>query len=241
MNASARSIGWNGQVSDGEQVYESVDERLGESRWPPAIAVLVFLALNVTVRIWIPEDRAVNLPWLLPIVEVLLLGALLFADPVSLDRRAHQLRKMAIVLVCILAFAALYATGVLIKHLIEGAPQTSSGGKLLAAGGLVWTGNVLAFSLLYWVFDGGGPSKRAHDPPKYPDFLFPQFESEHVRPGWRAVYWDYLYLGFCTSTAFSPTDVMPLKHWTKGAMALQSAVSLAVIGLVIARAVNVLT
>ena len=50
---------------------------------------------------------------------------------------------------------------------------------------------------------------------------------------------DYLYLAFCTSTAFSPADVMPLAHEAKLAMAAQSAVSLAVIELVIARAVNV--
>jgi hypothetical protein len=129
---------------------------------------------------------------------------------------------------------------VLIAHLINGDPQTNSGGKLLAAGSLVWIGNVLAFSLLYWVFDSGGPTARAHRRRPHTDFVFPQAESPDLVPeGWRPVYIDYLYLGFCTSTAFSPTDVLPFTHWAKMAMAAQSAMSLTVIGLVIARAVNV--
>ena len=61
------------------------------------------------------------------------------------------------------------------------------------------------------------------------------------RPSWRPIFVDYLYLGFTNSTAFSPTDVMPLAPWAKSAMAVQATVSLVVIGLVIARAVNIFT
>jgi hypothetical protein len=50
-----------------------------------------------------------------------------------------------------------------------------------------------------------------------------------------------LYLGFTNATAFSPTDVMPLAPWAKITMAVQSVISLAILGLVIARAVNVFT
>ena len=59
--------------------------------------------------------------------------------------------------------------------------------------------------------------------------------------GWRPQFVDYLYLGFTNATAFSPTDVMPLVPWAKIAMAVQSVISLAILGLVIARAVNVFT
>ena len=54
-------------------------------------------------------------------------------------------------------------------------------------------------------------------------------------------YVDYLMLGITTSTAFSPTDVMPLTAWAKLTMAIQSLLSLTVVGLVIARAVNAFT
>ena len=39
----------------------------------------------------------------------------------------------------------------------------------------------------------------------------------------------------------SPTDVMPLAPWTKMTMLVQSLVSLAILGLIVARTVNVLT
>jgi len=76
---------------------------------------------------------------------------------------------------------------------------------------------------------------------EYPDLAFPQeLNPGLARPGWRPTFIDYLYLGLTNSLAFSPTDVMPLAHWAKIAMGLQSVASLAVIGLVIARAVNIL-
>jgi hypothetical protein len=213
---------------------------LGESRWPPVLAVSAFVILNVALRIWLPSEHALTVPWLLPLIEVSLLGVLVFSDPIRSDRRSLQLRRTAIALIVLLIAAALLSTGVLIAHLVNGDPQTNSGGKLLAAGSLVWIGNILAFSLLYWVFDAGGPTARAHRQRPEPDFVFPQTESPELVPeGWHPVYIDYLYLGFCTSTAFSPTDVLPFSHWAKLAMAVQSAASLAVIGLVIARAVNV--
>ena len=74
----------------------------------------------------------------------------------------------------------------------------------------------------------------------YPDFAFAQHQSpELAPPDWRPHYVDYLILGLTTSTAFSPTDVLPMSRWAKLAMALQSIISLLTIGLVIARAVNI--
>jgi len=221
-------------------VDESAAGSLGESRWPPAIAVLVFLGLNVSLRVWLPSDRATSLPWLLPVVEVGLVVVLLIADPTSDKRRALHRRRVAIVLVFLLLGAALWATVVLIDPLVSRDQQTNDGARLLASGSLVWLGNILAFSLLYWIFDSGGPRVRTNSPRRYPDFAFVQRQDPDLAPpGWHPIFVDYLYLGFCTSTAFSPTDVMPLARWAKLAMAVQSAVSLAVIGLVIARAVNV--
>ena len=82
---------------------------------------------------------------------------------------------------------------------------------------------------------------KAHEPPDYPDLAFPQHLSPEVSPpGWRPVYVDYLYLGFTNGMAFSPTDVMPLAHWAKVAMGVQSGAALVIIGLVVARAVNIL-
>jgi hypothetical protein len=102
--------------------------------------------------------------------------------------------------------------------------------------------NNIAFALLYWELDGGGAATRARHPPTHADLAFPQQLNPRIAPpDWRPRFIDYLYLGFTNATAFSPTDVMPLAPWAKIAMAIQSLVSLGILGLVIARAVNVFT
>jgi uncharacterized membrane protein len=94
---------------------------------------------------------------------------------------------------------------------------------------------------LYWELDGGGAAERARAHLAYPDFAFPQQLTPGIAPpGWRPRYFDHLYLAFTNATAFSPTDVMPLVPWAKLAMTVQSTLSLLLLGLVVARAVNVL-
>ena len=191
---------------------------------------------------WLPAEKVIAVPWLLPSVELGLLGVLMASDPLGVNRRSQWLRRVSIGLVLLLVAAALWATVILTDHLINGAAQTSSAGYLLASGALVLVGNNLAFALLYWEFDSGGPLARLEGTAPYPEFAFPQhMDPDLAPPGWRPIFVDYLYLGFTNSTAFSPTDVMPLVPWAKSAMAVQSTVSLIVIGLVVARAVNVLT
>ena len=127
------------------------------------------------------------------------------------------------------------------RDLIYGkAAITNSGPALLRAGALVWIGLVISFAFLYWELDLGGPGERAHRQRAYPDLAFPQdLAAEVRRPGWRPVFFDYLYLGMTNGLAFSPTDVMPIAHWAKLAMGIQSIASLALLGLVVARAVNI--
>ena len=100
----------------------------------------------------------------------------------------------------------------------------------------------LVFSLAYWIFDTGGPWIRSQGTRPYPDFAFSQQMSpELAPPGWRPMYVDYMVLGLNTSAAFSPTDVMPMARWAKLAMSAQSLLSLTVVALVVARAVNAFT
>jgi uncharacterized membrane protein len=125
--------------------------------------------------------------------------------------------------------------------LIRGIGVSNSAGNLLAAGAIVWLGNNLAFSLLYWLVDSGGPFARAQNPSPI-DFAFTQHMSpELAPPGWRPMFLDYLHLGFTNATAFSPTDVMPLTHRAKYMMLVHSTVALALFGLIVARAVNAFT
>ena len=127
----------------------------------------------------------------------------------------------------------------LIYDLVTGSPLTASADELLVAGAKVWLGNNVAFAFLYWQFDGGGPAVRAHGLPRFPDFAFPQqLNPDLAPPRWRPQFLDYLYVGFTTANAFSPTDTMPMVHWAKVAMGSQALLSFVIVGLVIARAVN---
>jgi hypothetical protein len=216
------------------------DEYLGESRWPPIIAIVVFLVINLSLRVWLPGEAAVRVPWLLPSIEVALLIVLLTGDPTGpVERR--RLRRVALVLVGLLVLAALWATALLVDDLIRGTGVSNKPSELLATGAVVWLGNNLSFALLYWLIDAGGPHARSRDG-RVVDFAFTQQMSpELAPPGWRPVFLDYLHLGFTNATAFSPPDVMPLTHRAKYWMLLQSTVALALFGLVVARAVNAFT
>jgi uncharacterized membrane protein len=209
---------------------------VGESRWPMAAAVVA----AIVVTILLPRDQRLLPPWVIPVVEGILLVALIAGDPGAIDRRSRVLRGLSIALVSILVVTALVATARLIDVLITGGPQTNSASDLLEAGSIVWASTILAFALLYWELDGGGAAARAHRTRDRGDFAFPQQMSPEVAPvDWRPRFVDYLYLAFTNATAFSPTDAMPIAHWAKLAMLVQSLASLAILGLVIARAVNV--
>ncbi|MFD9102435.1 hypothetical protein ACFVZN_15305 [Streptomyces virginiae] len=208
-----------------------------ESRWPMAAAVIASAVLTLLL----PDDLRLGPRWALPFAEGLLLVALISGDPGRISRRSSVLRAVAIALVVVLVGSAIWSTVRLIDDLIHGGHETSSANALLLAGGSVWASTVLAFSLLYFELDSGGPAARAHHMPPTPALAFPQQLSPEVKaPHWRPRYIDYLYLGFTNSTALSPTDVMPLASWAKSVMALQSILSLMILGLVVARAVNVL-
>ncbi|MER7468997.1 hypothetical protein [Streptomyces sp. NPDC097981] len=189
----------------------------------------------------LPDDLRLGPRWALPLAEGLLLVVLISGDPGRISRRSTVLRSVAIALVVVLAGSAIWSTIQLIDDLIHGGHETNSANALLLAGGSVWATTVLAFSLLYFELDSGGPAARAHHLPPTPALAFPQQLSPELNAEhWRPQYIDYLYLGFTNSTALSPTDVMPLVPWAKSIMTLQSILSLMILGLVVARAVNVL-
>jgi hypothetical protein len=157
---------------------------------------------NIVVRIWLPSEGAIHVPWLLPTVETILLVVLLTSDPSTLGER-RRLHRVALTLAGILVAAALWATVLLVADLIRGTGVTNSAGQLLASGATVWIGNNLAFGLLYWLMDGGGPLSRSKQVAPV-DFAFTQHLSpELATPGWRPVFLDYLHLGFTNATAFT--------------------------------------
>ena len=218
---------------------DTQERPVGESRWPPLLAVLLFLGLNVGLRLWLPGEVLVGVPWVLPAIELATLIVLFAGNPGSLTKPRRWARPLALAAVGLLVTGALWATVLLVYHLITGAEVTESPGMLLAAASLVYIGNNVSFALLYWLLDSGGPAARARGEHRYRDYAFTQHMSpELAAPDWRPVFADYFHLGFTNATAFSPTDVMPLTLRAKYTMLVHSTVALALFGLVVARAVN---
>lgn len=58
---------------------------------------------------------------------------------------------------------------------------------------------------------------------------------------WTPELLDYLALGATTATAFSPTDTMPISRQAKALMSTQALISLVTLGLIISRAVAILS
>jgi len=134
------------------------------------------------------------------------------------------------------------------QNLIRALPaHKESPTELLLSAVALWFTNILVFALWYWRLDAGGPHGR-DSRAGHPDgaFLFPQMtmqpgsQADTEEPEWSPNFLDYLFLAFNTSTAFSPTDAPVLERWGKALMMLQSLISLTVIALLAARAVNIL-
>ena len=210
----------------------------GELRWPVSITVIVAIVLQTLL----PGQLSLHpLPgWLMPTLEGALLVGLFISNPVRIEHRARFVRWASLVLVFVLTGANATSAVLLVREILNGTAGGSAG-PLLASGAAIWATNVIAFALWYWEFDRGGPVHRAYGTFQYLDFLFPQMTvNDLTPPDWEPYFVDYLYLSFTNATAFSPTDVMPLARWAKLTMLVQSAVSLALAALVIARAINIL-
>ena len=105
--------------------------------------------------------------WVLPVIEAVLLAALIINDPGRIDRTSARLRGLSICVVGVLVLDTLASTVLLIAVLIHGGEATNSAEELLRAGAGVWFSNVIAFALLYWELDAGGaatpcPPHAAH-------------------------------------------------------------------------------
>lgn len=113
--------------------------------------------------------------------------------------------------------------------------------ELMKDGLIIWWMTALTFSLWYWLLDSGWAESMGMEDTKRADFLFPQQVNElPAWEGWSPSHIDYLYLGFTTNTAFSPTDVMPLSPRAKLLMMAQTTLAIVVVGTVVSRALSVL-
>jgi hypothetical protein len=209
----------------------------GESRWPMAAAVIFCIAIS-ELR---PAGMTPPTSRVLDGAEAVLLILLIVADPGRIDRRTTWLRRVALVLIGTLVLEALTTTARLVVRLIDGTPPADNATDLLVTGTMVWFYVIVVWALLFWEIDGGGSARRTLEQGCKRDFAFPQeLKPDVADSDWRPRFSDYLYLGLTNALAFSPTDAMPLTRAGKVCMATESLTSLAILALVVARAVNVL-
>jgi uncharacterized membrane protein len=212
-------------------------KRAGERRWPMAAAVVVVGLLHATL----PDDFLILPGWVYQVLLLVFLAILVIGDPGRIDRQTTWLRITTDLLIALITAATLFSAVHLVWGIVDGG-RFADAKELLLIGGVVWLTNVIAFALWFWDLDGGGAAARASgSSTRTRAFLFPEMsDSEHVDKGWFPQFFDYLALSYNTAMAFSPTDVVAVKIWAKLLMMAESAVSLVVSLLVIARAINIL-
>jgi hypothetical protein len=209
-----------------------------EPRWPAIVAVLAVAGLYFAL----PATLIVGPRWIFPTVVV----ALLIPTVISHAREAHRLNKiLGFTVTAVLTIGMIGSVVLLIYDLVFN--DEKRGQQLLISAACLWATNVLVFTLWYWRLDAGGPHARDKRL-EHTDgsFLFPQMTMPIAAKraanevNWQPNFFDYLFLAFNTSTAFSPTDVPVLARWAKILMMVQSVISLTVLALLAARAVNIL-
>jgi hypothetical protein len=218
----------------------------GENRLPPAVAVVV----AVVVYALLPSSLLFTNRLITPIVEVLLLVTLMVTNPRRLTRETRWSRWASIVLASVVILTNLGSLGLLVSNL---ASADASGSHLLVGAMQMWVTNVIGFGLLFWELDRGGPvSRHRRERTKLPsaDWRFSQDENDGAvievsrtssqTGGWIPIYVDYLYVSLTNSSAFSPTDTMPLTSRAKLLMGIQATAALLISLVVVSFAVGAL-
>jgi uncharacterized membrane protein len=208
-----------------------------EPRWPAFIAILAVGGLYTAL----PSSLILGPRWAFFVIVIMLLIP---------TYATHLMKYHSIDRVLGFAISGLITVGMVaaVVSLIVALPRhTETPQELLTSAASLWFTNILVFALWYWRLDAGGPhhrdKRRAHTDGA---FLFPQMtlspqaRREMGEHEWSPNFFDYLYIAFNTSTAFSPTDTPVLARWGKVLMMLQSVISLTVLALLAARAVNIL-
>ncbi len=199
-------------------------------------AALLHLALPAEIApgpTWLPLGIAV--PMIVP-------HAVIFRRNIH-GKLARRLGTATMIALTLFLVGALFA---LMWRLLTQPSNHHEATLILRAALPLWLGNVLIFGLWYWRLDAGGPHIREGGHCLAHGFAFPQMMmDDEQRKQMRAEHWtpkfiDYLFLSFNTSTAFSPTDTVVLRSWAKLMNMVQTLISLSLLVVVAARAVNIL-
>src|SRR5262249_5888563 len=194
--------------------------------------------------LWIalaPAGLSIGPPWIFFAIVCVLLAPTFILHRAGYHAMDRWIGMATTVIVTIELMAAVIQLVIALLASLESAKD------LLLSASSTWLANLLVFAVWYWRLDAGGPHSRdTRATHTAGAFLFPQMtmtSEAKLTTGqsrWSPTFLDYLFLAFNTSTAFSPTDTPVLARWGKALMMLQSLISLTVLALLAARAVNIL-
>jgi len=215
---------------------EPVEHYDSEPRCPAVIAAVAVGGLYTAL----PDALTLGPNWVLPSVVL----GLLIPNVVYHHAGRHRLTAIFGLAVNAVLTAGLIISVILLVNALPTGKETPQ--QLLLSAASLWVTNILVFALWYWRLDAGGPYQRDKQPGhSNGSFLFPQMtmSKEALREGneqdWSPNFVDYL-CSWLLILAFSPTDTLVLARWAKILMMLQSLLSLLIIALLAARAVNIL-
>jgi uncharacterized membrane protein len=208
-----------------------------ESRWPAFGAAVVVIAGQA----WVAMSLSLRPVWLFPVISAVLLVA---SVAVYLPKRTEPsplMRVFAVSLIGMLVIANAVSLVELVRNIFVGVAGITPVGLLLV-GIVLWVVNIAIFALVYWELDGDGPDMRADGYRDFPDLVFPQQQPDQqglAPANWKPTFPDYVYVSLTAATAFSPTDAMPYSKRVKLVMGVESTMSLAIVALIVARAINI--
>jgi len=220
------------QDSSDRVTHTSASDEI-EEEVAPSGAALIGILLTGLLYFALPASMIIGPNWLLLIVEAVFVVPLII-DVLTAWNLSHKARRMLVLIPLGMSTLAL-VLGVAL--LILTLSKVTLATNLLRSAVLLWLFNILVFALWYWELDGGGPWKRHLSGHRAADFQFPQ--QAHGK-SWAPHFFDYVFLAFTGATALSPADTNPLTRTAKVLMMLEAVLSLTIIGLLVARAVNIL-
>jgi uncharacterized membrane protein len=203
-------------------------------RWTALIGILA----TGVIYLFLPEKLIIGPSWLLLAIEGVLIAPFAVAWLAGYHLPHFTIRLLALVLLGVVTIVLAIGLALLIQTL----PENNHAINLLQSAGLLWGLNVLVFALWYFEIDGGGPLKRHLAGYKPVDFVFPQQQDQpfNTDEHWCPLFFDYLFLAFTGATALSPADTFPLTRRAKMLMMVEALLSMTIIILLAARAVNIL-
>lgn len=207
--------------------------------YDPVWHVQLGLASVIIIQILLPNSLSAFPNLLVPLLVVICMIGLNILTPKTATFTSHLRRAVVLLVITAIAVANIASLQLLFQAMFH-ANSAQAPQLLLSAAGIYYT-NIVIFGLLYWEIDDGGPGQRRLKSNDGRDFLFPQQNLGYTLSTlWFPTFLDYLYVSITNATAFSPTDTLPLSRRAKFIMGIQALISLIIVVLITARAINIL-